>query len=177
MEQQNNTQTLLRHTMTIGAYAGIAYSLIYLIFYLSNVLFSPVSEYLIYLVSITAVYYGVNQYKMSLPEQKISYSTALKSGFFIIFWGSLILSFFIFILLYIDTSLLGKYLMYFEDYLSQSSTYSKEQVDMLLEFYRTFLTPTIVSLMELIGKSFMGFLFSLIISIFIVRKNTTFNQK
>ncbi len=177
MKVTTESQTLTKHTMIIGAYAGAAFIFSYLIFYLGNILFAPFSEYLIYLISMGAIYFGVTQYQFRFLDEPIQYITSLKAGFLINFWASLILSFFIYLLIsYIDPSLRNTYLDYFENYINQSSSYSDEQINTLLDFYRTFLTPSVISIMELIGKTFMGFLFSLIISIFIVRKNKRLKQ-
>jgi hypothetical protein len=52
---------------------------------------------------------------------------------------------------------------------------SEEEIEQSMEMTRRFMTPGLMSIMAVFGYTFMGFIFSLILSFFLKRENKTFD--
>lgn len=121
-----------------------------------------------YLVFIGFIIYGTYQYREA-SEGFISYPQALKLGTSIVFFSSLILAFYIFVYAnFINPDLIEEILLKSEEQIwVQNPNISDEEMEVALSMVEKFTTPTMMSVMTILSQSFMGFIFSLLTSLFL----------
>ena len=117
--------------------------------------------------------YSITYYRDRLNNGLISYSECLKLGTTVAFFSSLIVSFYTVIYIsYLDTNMLTNALKVTEQaVLQQNPEISEEELDTALEFTAKIMQPHWVMIMGVLSGTFMGFFYSLIISIF-TKRNT-----
>lgn len=162
MENQNHTVT--KTTMNYGLYMGLALVLTSVVFY---VLGKPFSEGMFpFTIIIVGLIWGIRSFREESGEEGLSYSRALGFGTMISVFASLIYAFYTFVLYkIIDHGLLGKLLIFMEEYFVKAGT-PQNQIDLMMNMYKKILTPLSLSIYFIFGLTLMGFLFSLIIAIF-----------
>lgn len=156
-------------TMTYGAYVGGLLSVIALMSYLIGNFHNNPLQILNYIVIIGGLHIGTVKFRDNYNQGTITYAQALGTGTLIIFYGAVISGFFLYILYkFIDPSLIDQYLNTLQQTMSQS--FSSDQVESLMPMYEMMITPFTLAIGELIGKTILGFLLALILSIFIKRE-------
>lgn len=117
---------------------------------------------------IAGIMYSIIQYRDIENNGYISYSNSLKLGTSVAFFSSLILSFYTFIFInYIEPDTLNNILVQTEQAILESDPdISDEELDLALEMTSKFVQPHWMLILGVLGGTFMGFVYSLIISIF-----------
>jgi hypothetical protein len=101
----------------------------------------------------------------------ISYGQALGFGTLMVMFASIVSAIYTFVFIkYIDPEFIDKILIMTEEQLIQQGI-PDEQIEMGIEMQKKFMTPTIMSLFTIPTYTFMGFIFSLITSIFLKKKS------
>ena len=120
--------------------------------------------------------YSIRQYRDNFNDGYISYSQSLKLGTSVAFFSSLIMAVYTFIYItYLSPDMLTNILDTTEQSLLQSNPeISDDELDLALEITGKFLQPHWLMIMGVLGGTFMGFFYSLIISFF-VKKDQTFD--
>ena len=81
------------------------------------------------------------------------------------------MAFFTFVLFkIIDKTLIDKFLVFLEEQLLRSGV-TDNQADTMMSMYRKIMTPLTYSLGQILGLTFMGLLFSLILAIFFKKQS------
>lgn len=164
-------ESISRIAMTYGAYVGSALILITLIFALTSSLFNSNLQFLNYIIIIIGIYYSTKKYRDEYLNGYISYSRAFGFGTLTIFYSSLLLAFFVYILYkVISPELIGKYITILEEQFLQTGM-EEERVESLTALYRNFMTPFVLAISEIFGKTLLGFIFSLLISLVLKKEN------
>ena len=103
----------------------------------------------------------------------ISYSDSLKLGTSVAFFSSVILAFYTFICInYIEPNTLNEILQQAEQAILESKPeISDEELDLALEMTDKFIQPHWMLILGILSGTFMGFIYSLIISIFVKKDN------
>ena len=103
----------------------------------------------------------------------ISYSDSLKLGTSVAFFSSVILAFYTFIFInYIEPNTLNEILQQAEQTILESKPeISDEELDLALEMTDKFIQPHWMLILGILSGTFMGFIYSLIISIFVKKDN------
>lgn len=129
-----------------------------------------------YLVYFAFIIYGTYTYREQISNGFISYSEALKLGTSIVFFATLISSFYLYIYAeFINPDMITEVLLKSEEQIyQQNPNISDEELEMALSMTEKFLTPTMMTLMGLLSGTFMGFLFSLLTSAFLKRNKPEF---
>ncbi len=162
--------SLHRYAMTYGAYAAIALCAISFTLYLMDAFFSNRFVILNYIVISIFIYTGISRFRDQYSNGIISYSRALGVGTYIIFWASVIVGFYSYLMYrFVDPSLFTQFLDNLSEALKNSKM-SEEQVNITINFYHMALSPAIMGLSQLFGVTFMGFIFSLFIALAVRRK-------
>ncbi len=163
-----------KYTMTYGAYVGGAFILVSLLSYITGSYYGNPLQLLQYFVIAVGIHLGTTRHRDQNNNGLISYGQALITGIVIIFWGTLIYGVYVYILHKIDPLLIKQYIYSIEKAFTKS--FSKEQADTLIQFYDTFITPFMLALGEIIGKTIIGILFSLIIAMFVKKEDKTIHN-
>ena len=118
---------------------------------------------------IAGISYSIIQFRDIESSGFISYSESLKLGTTIAFFSSVILAFYTFIFInYIEPNTLNEILQQAEQAILESNPeISDEELDLVLEMTNKFVQPHWMLILGVLGGTFMGFVYSLIISIFI----------
>tara|TARA_B100000029_G_C17354999_1_gene880368 strand:- start:381 stop:902 length:522 start_codon:yes stop_codon:yes gene_type:complete len=124
-------------------------------------------------ITIAFITYAIIQYRDINNNGFISYASSLKLGTTIAFFSSVILSFYSLIFIsYIDTDTLSEVIKMTEQTLLEANPeISDEELDMALEMTGKFMQPHWIMIMGVLGGTFMGFLYSLVISIFVKKED------
>lgn len=170
MENQSNSVNHM--AMSYGLYMGLALILNSVIFYVMGSPFSQVSGYISYVIIIAGIAWSMRTYRENNPEAGVTYGRALGLGTLQSLFASLILGFFTFVLFkLVDKTLIDKFFTFMEEQLVKNGT-PENQIDTVMVMYKKVLTPFTYSLGQIISVTFLGFIFSLILSIFFKKQPT-----
>ena len=117
---------------------------------------------------ITGIIYTIIQFRDTENRGFISYGDSLKLGTSVAFFSSVILAFYTFIFIsYIEPNTLNEILVQAEQaILEKNPEISDEELDLALGMTAKFIQPHWMLILGVLGGTFMGFIYSLIISIF-----------
>ena len=120
-------------------------------------------------VTILFISYAIVQYRDNHENGYISYQKSLKLGTTVAFFSSIILAFYTFLFItYINPDALSEINKTTEQAILQSDPeISDEELDLALSITAKFMQPHWLMIMGTLGGTFMGFVYSAIISIFI----------
>ena len=162
-----------KFAMNYGAVLGCFLMLFALCFWILDVdeQQSIVPSVINNLVIVLFLLYAIRQYRDNFNDGFISYSQSLKLGTSIAFFSSLIMAVYTFIYItYLSPDMLANILDTTEQAVLQSNPeISEEELDLALEMTGKFLQPHWLMIMGVLGGTFMGFFYSLIIS-FLLKK-------
>ena len=164
-----------KFAMNYGAVLGLSLTLIALLFWVLGVeqQQSVMPSILNNMVIIGFLVYAISQYRDNFNDGFISYSESLKLGTTVAFFSSVIMAFYTFIYItYLNPDMLANIMNITEQAMLEADPeISDEQLDLGLSITSKFMQPHWMMIMGVLGGTFMGFLFSLIISIFLKKEN------
>ncbi len=160
--------------MNYGALLGGCLVLVSLIIWILGIdeQKSVVPSILNNLLIIGFIIYSISLYRDNFNNGFISYYEALKLGTTVAFFSSVLVAFYTFIYItYLNPDMLDNILNMTEQSILQSRPeISDEELDLVLEMTSRFTQPNWLMIMGLLSGTFMGFLYSLVISFFL-KKN------
>ena len=164
-----------KFTMNYGAILGLCLVAIAVIMWLvgADDKQSVIPGLLNNVLTIAFIAYAIIQYRDINNNGFISYASSLKLGTTIAFFSSIILAFYSVIhISYIDTEALSEVMKLTEQtMLKANPEISDEELDLALQITDKFMQPHWMMIMGVLNGTFMGFLFSLIVSIFVKKDN------
>ncbi len=160
--------------MIWGLYVSLALIAVTLLFYATGNILSSVAVYINYLIYIAGIVLVTQSYKKSVDESTpFPYGKALGLGVATMFYASIVMAVFTFILYkFIDPSLIDQFIEYTEDTFLKSGM-SEDMVEQYIKLSKPMMTPAVMSMSQLFSVAFYGFLISLITSIFLRKKAET----
>lgn len=167
--EKNNNPGILRQSMYYGAILGVGLVLVTIIFYLLGKSNSRFQTFFNYIVITGSIISGIRDYRDEHSDGYISYKESLLTGSLIAFFGALINGVFTYLIISVfDPAVLAvlKEKLELELANSQYASYAPEEKTKAIDF---FTQPGIVFLFVIFYYTFLGFFFSLIISIFMKR--------
>ena len=122
---------------------------------------------------IAGITYAIIQFRDTENSGFISYGESLKLGTSVAFFSSVILAFYTFIFInYIEPNTLKEILEKAEQVILEGNPeISDEELDLALEMTGKFIQPHWMLILGVLGGTFIGFIYSLIISIFVKKDN------
>ena len=173
----NDKNITLKNSMNYGAMGGLAIVVFILIFYFSGNAFSEYLGYLRYAILLIAIIGGTRQLRDRHSGGFITYKNALGSGVLISFFISFIVGFFYYILFeVIDPGLINEYYAMLEEQMLQSGNMSEDEIVAFVDLYKRFTTSLTYSIAYIFAITFMGFISSLIIAIFLKKDTNPFSS-
>lgn len=167
-----------KFAMNYGTVLGLFLVLIALIFWVLGVdeQESVIPSILNNMVIIAFLVYAIIQYRDNVNDGFISYGSSLKLGTTVAFFSSVIMALYTFIYIsYLNPEFLANVLNITEQAMLEANPeISDKELDLALSMTTKFMQPHWMMIMGVLGGTFMGFLFSLIISIFV--KNDSPNE-
>ena len=126
------------------------------------------------MVIIGFLVYAISHYRDNANNGFISYAESLKLGTTVAFFSSVIMAFYTFFYItYLNPDMLSNILNMTEQAMLEAKPeISDQELDLALSMTSKFMQPHWMMIMGVLGGTFMGFLFSLIISIFLKKENS-----
>jgi hypothetical protein len=172
-----NTANQPRTVLTYGLILGLSLIGISLLFYLIHIdLKSKLPTYISYLVLLICLIFGIKARRDQNLGGFISYGKALGTGVQISFIGSILAAIYVLIFFsVIDPEMIGRILEMSEAELMEKGM-SDDQIATAMEWTRKFVTPVWMFLFTILAYVFFGFIFSLVVSLFIRREENPFHS-
>ncbi len=175
MEDKKKT-SLLKSTMNYGAMLGLALIIYSLLLWMIDMTAHTGLGLVSYVIMIVGIVLATKTFRDKEQDGYISYGRALGVGTLTSVFAGFITAFFTYLLYtVIDPGLMEKtYLMMEEAYYEAGMTDS--QIEMAMNMAKRFTNPVMMAVFGVLGSAFTGFIFSLIISIFIKREADPFES-
>lgn len=179
MSQENPSQ--IKFTLNYGAILGIILIIVSIIFYIAgfDAATSRWSQWLYYAIMIGVIIFSIKTYRDNYLGGAISFGHALGTGVLVALFGSIIYAVYSYIFLsFIDATVIDKIMTAAEEDMINRGM-SDEEIEQAMSFTRTFMAnPALIAVVTVVSFTFFGFIFSLIISLF-MKKNPvdTFDQE
>ena len=173
---EEKSVTPLKNAMHYGAVVGLILIIVSVLFYILGKSDSGIQTWIAYAVLVAGIIIGTQNYRDNLLGGYVTYSQCLSSGTLITFFTAIITSFYTYIFFtFIDASLidiiLEKQMIAMED-----QGMDDADIEMAMMYTRKFMTPLWMSILSLLSYTFMGFIFSLLTSVFLKRKDDSFES-
>ncbi|MCF8374465.1 MAG: DUF4199 domain-containing protein [Bacteroidales bacterium] len=174
MEKQN--EKLFKSTMTSGAILGVGLILYSVIVYVFNAATKPGVSVISYAIILAGIIYGTKNYRDNVLNGTIKYSTALGVGTLIAIFAGIISGLYNYIFVsYIDPG-------YFDKIVEQTiityqeQGYTDEQIEGIIAMSNAMRKPILFAATSIFGSAIIGFILSLITSIFLKKEGDGFNE-
>ncbi|MFC2087202.1 DUF4199 domain-containing protein [Bacteroidota bacterium] len=166
-----------KNSMNYGAILGVTLIALTLLLYLVNRSFSKSFNWVEYLIIISVITIGTKSLRDKEMGGAISFTQALGSGILISFFGSIFVAFFTYVLyVIIDPGLLEELFEFNEELMQEQGKFSEEKIEYRMNIMRETITPLRLSLFVIPVYTFVGFLLSLLVSIFLKKEKNPFSK-
>ena len=168
MEQEEG---ILKPTLNYGAMLGTLLIVVSLVFYLLNIKDTTVSSIITYIALAGGVFYAQNHYKLNYTDGFMSYGKALGIGALTCLFAGFINAIYSYVFIkFVDASMIDVAMeQAYSD--MQERGMDEEQIDQAMQMSSMFMTPGVMAFFAFIGTALIGFLESLVISIFTKKDN------
>ena len=164
MEQ--NSTSIWKSSVTSGLYLGIALILVSVIFYVTGNMFVKLESVFGYAIMIAGVVMAQISYRKSLGGT-MTYGQALGMGVLTVLFASILTGIYTYLLYtVIDPSLQEQLRIFTEEQIVKQGRVPEEQMEAALEMQAKFQKPVMMLIMSIVGGTLIGFIISLITSIF-----------
>lgn len=155
-----------------GLLLALALILLSLVFYLAGDATNKWAGYLSYPIIVVFLVYGIIKFRNDINNGAISYGKALGLGTLISLFAGIIYAVYSFVFYqFIGPEVIDEILIKAEEtIIMQNPNISTSELDMALSFTRSFTNPIMLSIGSIFSYTFIGFIFSLIIAIFLKKK-------
>jgi hypothetical protein len=174
--ENTNQNSFLKSTMNYGAMLGLAIVVYSLLLWMLGQSLSKSLGYVTYLIMIAGIYLGLKFFRDQDSGGFLTYGRALGAGTMIVLFSSVITAFYTYIMFkFLDPGLIEKMMLMAEEQLYERGM-ADEQIEVAVKAQAMFMKPGVMAIMGLVGSVFMGFIFTLIIAIFVKKDPTPFDQ-
>ena len=160
-----------KFAMNYGAVLGICLVLIALLIWVLGIdeKQSFIASILNNIFIMASLFYSICQYRDNVTNGFISFSESLRLGTSVAFFSSIIMAFYTFIFItYLSPDMLGDMLkMTEQSVLLSNPDISDKELDLALEITGKLMQPHWLMIMSVLSGTFMGFIYSAIVSFFI----------
>jgi Protein of unknown function (DUF4199) len=172
-----NNRTQNKISFTYGAICGLISIVLFLLFYFMGTdIQSKAPQYLSYAVLAIVIILGIKSYRDQDLGGYISYSKALGTGTLISLYSGLIgAAFSVVFFQYIAPEMVDQIIAAATENMAKQGV-PEDQMQMGIDWTRKFMQPTWLFLFSVITSVFLGFVFSLLIAVFLKKEDTPFNS-
>ncbi len=172
-----NPRTQTKLAMTYGTYFGLAGTVSFLLFYFMGTdIQSRVPQYVGYLIMILFIVLGIKAYRDEDLAGNISYGKSLGTGTLIALFGGVISgAFTVVFFTWIAPDMMENIIAASQEKMMEQGM-DEKSMEMAMDYTRKFMTPIWLFIFSILGSAFMGFLFSLIISVFMKKDQGPFQS-
>jgi hypothetical protein len=173
---ENTPKSQFKISLTYGIILGLALIINSVLFYAMGKGYSSIPQNLGYVIMIVITVIGIKNYRDKELGGFISYGKSLGTGVLIMFIGGIISTVYFYIFItQIDTDFIPTMLAKAAEKMQESGL-SDEKIEKAMAQQKLFMSPNKILLFGPLGSAFMGLLFSLIISIFMKKKDPSFES-
>lgn len=165
MNIMEEKSTFWKSAMTYGLYLGVAVVLYSVILYVLGQMMNPALTWISYVILAAGVYLSQLNYRNKELNGFIKYSTALGFGVAVMLFSGIIQTVFTVVLFKLDASLLDQLRIIQEEALMKQGL-PEESIETATEMMSKFQSPVVMAISGLLSMVFIGFIISLITSIF-----------
>ena len=174
--ENNNQNSFLKSTMNYGAMLGLAIVVYSLILWMLGLSLSKPLGYVSLLIMIAGIYLGLKLFRDQDSGGYLTYGRALGAGTMIVLFASIITAFYTYIMFkFLDPGLIEKMMLMAEEQMYEKGI-SDDQIEMAMKAQSMFVKPGVMAIGGLVYSVFLGFIFTLIIAIFVKKDPTPFDQ-
>lgn len=174
---EDSNRLLLKSTMNNGAILGLALIIFTLLLWMLDATTNRNLSFISYGIIIAGLYLAIKSFRDQEQGGYITYGRALGAGTLTSVFAGIITSFFTFLLYtLIDPGLIDKtYLIMEQAYYDAGM--SDNQIEAAMSIAKRFTNPVMMMVLGFLGSVLMGFIFSLILSIFLKKEADPFQTK
>lgn len=170
-------ENILLNTLKPGIILGIVLVIYSITLYILDISTVKVFGYLLYLLIIGGLIFGIKQYRDKELGGYISYPKALGVGVLVLLFASIISSIYTYInLTFIDPTLIDKMLEITEKEMFNKGL-SDDQIEMALKMSAKLMKPGIMAIMGFAVSMFFGFILTLIVAAFLKKEQDIFSAQ
>ncbi len=174
MNKEN--ENLFKSTMTSGAVLGLGLILFSVLLYIFDLTAKAGISAISYIIIIVGIIYGTIHYRDNFQNGVITYARALGTGTLVVLFAGFLQACYSYILVtIIDPEFMDK-LIEEQIIQYQERGMSDDEIESTLAFTEIFRNPVVMSIFAFFGSVSMGFIISLITSIFLKREGDGFEQ-
>lgn len=172
MEDNQRSTALFQPALQAGIIMGFVLVIFSILTYVLGIMAESYLQWIMYILVIAGIFIFTRKYRDENLGGYINYGRALGFGVVMMIFAALISTIYTYIFYkWIDPSQIEVLKQLSEQKLYERGGLNEQQIEMALKYSQKFLSPAFLALGVLLNTIFMGFLFSLIISIFIRKKD------
>ncbi|MGV8137684.1 MAG: DUF4199 domain-containing protein [Mangrovibacterium sp.] len=162
--------TFWKSAMIYGLYLGIAVVLFSVILYVAGQMLNPAITWISYVIIAAGIYLSQLNYRNKELNGSIRYGTALGFGVAVMLFSGILQTVYTIVIFKLDPSLLDQLRIIQEEALMKQGL-PEESIETATEMMSKFQSPAVMAFSGLFSVVFIGFIISLITSIFIKKTN------
>lgn len=160
-----------KSNLTSGIILGLVGIMYSLIMYYFNLTLNKTQGYIFAIIQIALLYFLLKSYRDNFKYGQISFGESFGAGVIICLYYSLIMAVFSYVLYtLIDPDLVAKQLAMSEEVIRAKKNITEADVEKMMSFNQKIMKPGILSIFGIIVGMFFGTIFSLIVSIFVMKE-------
>ena len=164
---------MAKYALTYGLLTGVLLIVIHLVFYLTGDIASKYIAYIYYAVILAAILIASKAWRDEVMGGYITYGQGLGFGTLTIFFASALVAVYIFIFYkFVDPGAMNDLLVAAEErMIEKNPSISDDDLDLALSITQRFMKPGFMAISSVLNYTFLGFVMSLITSIFMKKSN------
>ena len=171
-----NNNNKIKSSMNLGLILGGVLVILHLLFWFTETGNNKFAEYLNYIAIAVLIAWGTKTYRDQEMGGVMRYGQALSYGSLSGFFSSVIYGFYFYIFItFIDPEYLERILLLLEESLVNAG-YTDEEVNSLVLIQEKMRSPVLWSISSILTFTFLGFIISLITSIFMKKEGKPFSK-
>lgn len=175
MENQQQPN-LLKSTLNYGGLLGLILVVFSLILWMLNLSLNKSLGYINYVLIIGGLFIFLKLFRDQEMGGYISYGKALGAGMLILIFSGVVTAFYSYVFFkFIDPGIIEKMALMAEEQLYERGM-TDEQIEVAVNAQKMFLKPGMMAIFGFFGHVFFGFIFTLIVSIFVKKEAPPFEQ-
>lgn len=174
--EENQKPSLLKSTMNYGAMLGLSLIIFSLLLWMFDATTNRALAFVNYIIIIAGIVLATKTFRDQEQGGFITYGRALGVGTLTVVFAGIITGFFTYLLYtVIDPGLIDKTYAIMEEAYYDAGM-SDSQIETAMNMAKRFTNPVMMSVFGFIGSAFLGFIFSLITSIFLKKEGDPFDS-
>ncbi len=165
--EENNEVSMFKSTLNYGVMLGLAMIIFYILIWMFDLFFESYMAYINYVILLAGIVLSTKGFRDSIPGGIMSYGKALGTGVLVSLFSAVLLSVFMYVLYkLIDPGLIERTIDESIKTLYEQGR-TDEQIQAVQQVQERFVTPFTIAAGMLFQIIFIGFIMSLIASIFL----------